>query len=251
MLLALMLTLSLGAGAQTAEYRQTTRQLIELGTTSSSPSQLKATMKKAFGTMLPQAQVDALFDTLLGEYFESGELLDDLAAAIAPSLNGAFTQDDLNAILSKYGTAEGKTALAVCNSCNGLTDAMTSLVQGMTQIAQGGEAPAVERVQCPEAYRALFNQYIALAQGAAMERVKTGLAAQPKLLAYMQEALPETILRALYPATSEADLRTATTFFSDPLLQRYITHIAQIDEHALDGINQKIMQKVQAAMGAQ
>lgn len=250
--LSLALFVAMGATAQTAEYGQRVRELIRMGATVTSPAQVKEMLKQSLSTVLPADEVNTIFDTLLGEYFESGEILDDIAAAYTPYLYKTFTPEAMDSILSLYRSAEGQKVLAMsARASEGAGAALQKLLPAIVQVAQGKDAPKVERTACPEAYRKAFDEYFRLTQTATMEKMEAQLKAVPgseRLLAYMREALPEFVLATVYPALTEDDLTTAVRFFSNPLLHRYANSAASIPEADLAPFMQKIQQKMEAAM---
>ena len=261
LIVATALTISMSMKAQSPEYKQKTRELIEQSHTSISPESMKQTMSNMLKSIAPAlgkqagqseandkfaAMMDGFLSEVVTPYFESGEFTNDMVECLAPLLEKEFTLDELNHIQEVYSTPEAKAFAAKGGlSLSNLTNVTQDLVQPILIIALGGDAPQIEPAQCSEAYRQTFNEYFALTGKAAIEKLKNRMGkldSSPmagKVNDFLTAAIPELTLKTVVNVYTIDDLKYGIRLTSDPIVQRYTTFLSNIEDDAMASMSDK------------
>lgn len=267
--LAMLMCMSLGTMAQSDSYKQKTRELIELGTSNFSPRSMKESIKQAFGGLLQQMaglsgqssddlqqvgdMLNGMMDEVIAPYIDSDEFVTDMVDYVAPTLEDGFSEEELTELLAVYKSPKGKKFLESCKKLTeNMTPMMTEVMTATMTVAMGGELPPVEKVDCPEDYRTLFNEYFKLSAGAALvaldDKLDESNEKMAKIKTYLTESLPETTLRMCYPAFTTDDLKLGIEICSQDIVQRYIKATASMNPTEGGAIQQKIGKRVQEFM---
>lgn len=268
----MLVVMSINVMGQTNDYEKCTRELLEIGTSSYSPKQMKETLKSTLQGVAEQLQglmsqlgvqnvqnmpdvngiLNGMFDEVLLPYFDSGEFTNDMVAIMSPMLEKEFTLEEMNQLLDLYHSEEGQQVLTNMGKISANVSETTSKMTGeLMALATGGEVPAVERVECPEEYRKVFEKYYELTVAPSIKKsMEKGQdlnnPAVEKVQKYMAEAMPETILRLTYSAVTLDELKQAVDFCNHPLIQRNVQANATLDESSMKPFTDKFNARLQS-----
>ena len=255
-----------GAFAQSETYRNAARTLIEQSGSALSPENMKktitGTLESAIKAM-PQANSEAtnmlnrLNKEVFEPYFGSNEFMDDMTGIMAGALEKEFSEAEVKDLVKVYSTPEAKAFIQKGSGViGGMGNLAQDLMPAIASISQGGEAPKVEKVDCPAEYRKVFLEYFNLTSASGIQQMKSQLAGNTdpvsqKLLTYMKEALPEMTLKMTKDTYTIEDLKAGIKLTSHPLAQRFIKASSSLNEQAMQPLMQKMQSKIMKVLMGQ
>lgn len=260
LLLVLSLVCSTMLQAQ-SNYQTKLKELFEVNTTMSGmdlnqQQEAYAKMLQAGGISGEQAKA------LSAEYFRT-QFMNDLVTVVTPYYQSVLSEADINNLLSKFNTPEGKTAMAHIGKASAAMsspEAQAFIQNSLIALLQGQQVSELKPEACGAVYQQKFEEYYIVSNiessvASTISSLEPMLMAQAKTESqkmgmrktldavgqFLTKNMKVFSLNAFYPEVTEADLDFFVGVMKTPAGQNMNKGNAALTNDALN-MGQKVVQ---------